>query len=108
MGNSPNITHTLFSLLTIATKTRLAVIPYTIPELAEKFGYSRPTLDKTLNQLNEAGMIKFVRLQKREVTKSVVLTKDALNLHLTLGIMANALKEITDPTGIYLDSKPLT
>ena len=108
MGSNPNITHTLFSLLMIATETRLAVIPYTIPELAEKFGYSRPTLDKTLNQLNDAGMIKFVRLQKREVTKSVVLTKDALNLHLTLGIMANALKQIGDPTGIYLDSKPLT
>ena len=108
MGSSPNVTHTLFRLLMIATETRLAVIPYTIPELAEKFGYSRPTLDKTLNQLNEAGMIKFVRLQKREVTKSVVLTQDALNLHVTLQIMADALKEITDPTGIYLESEPMT
>ena len=108
MGNSPNITHTLFSLLMIATETKMAIIPQTIPELAQKLGYSRPTLDKTLNQLNEAGMIKFVRLQKREVTKSVVLTQDALNLHLTLGIMADSLKEITDPTGIYLDSEPMT
>ena len=108
MGSNPNVTHTLFSLLMIATETKMAIVPYTIPELAEKFGYSRPTLDKTLNQLNDAGMIKFVRLQKREVTKSVVLTKDALNLHLTLGIMADTLKEITDPTDIYLDSKPLT
>ena len=109
MGNSPNVTHTLFSLLMIATETRLAVIPYTVPELASKLGYSRPTLDKTLKELYNQGMVSFARLHEREVTKSVVLTKEALNLHLTLGIMSNALKQISDPTDIYLSSKqPLT
>ena len=109
MGNSPNITHTLFSLLMIATKTKLAVIPYTVPDLASMLGYSRPTLDKTLKELYNQGMVSFARLHEREVTKSVVLTKQALNLHITLGIMSNALKQIGDPTDIYLSSKqPLT
>ena len=109
MGN-PNITHTLYTLLTIAAENKSAIIPHRLDKLAELLGFSRPTSDKVLRQLEDAGMIRFIRTHPREIYLTVVLEQDAIDLWMTLDKLSDDLRVLSGVTKdeVYLDSKPLT
>ena len=109
MGN-PNHTHTIFNLLQMAAENQSAIIPHRMDKLAELLGYSRPTSDKILKQLEEGGMIRFIRTHPREIYLTVVLEKDCLDLWMTFDSIAKGLKGLNGvkQNEVYLDSKPLT
>ena len=109
MGN-PNHTHTIFNLLQMAAENKSAIIPHRMDALAEKLGFSRPTSDKILKQLEEAGMIRFIRTHPREIYLTVVLEKDCLDLWMTFDKLADDLRVLSGVTKVevYLDSKPMT
>ena len=106
MGN-PNHTHTIFNLLQMAAENKSAIIPHRMDALAEKLGFSRPTSDKVLKQLAEAGMIRFIRTHPREIYLTVVLEKDCLDLWMTFDKLADDLRVLTGLTSddVYLDSR---
>lgn len=107
---NPNITHTLYTLLTIAAKNKSAIIPHRLDALANELGFSRPTSDKVLKQLKDAGMIRFVRTHPREIYLTVVLEQDAIDLWRTLDKLSDDLRVLSEVAKdeVYLDSKPLT
>ena len=110
MGNSPNLVYTIFNLLQMAAENQSAIIPHRLDKLAELLGFSRPTSDKILKQLEEGGMIRFIRTHPREIYLTVVLEKDCLDLWMTFDNLAKSLKGLNGikPNEVYLDSKPLT
>ena len=110
MGSNPNHTHTIFNLLQMAAVNQSAIIPHRMDALAEKLGFSRPTSDKVLKQLAEAGMIRFVRTHPREIYLTVVLEKDCLDLWMTFDKLADDLRVLSGVTSddVYLDSNPMT
>ena len=106
MGN-PNHTHTIFNLLQMAAENQSAIIPHRLDKLAELLGFSRPTSDKILKQLEEAGMIRFIRTHPREIYLTVVLEKDCLDLWMTFDKLADDLRVLSGVTSdeVYLDSR---
>ena len=110
MGNNPNLVYTIFNLLQMAAENKSAIIPHRLDALAEKLGFSRPTSDKVLKQLAEAGMIRFVRTHPREIYLTVVLEKDCLDLWMTFDKLSDDLRVLSGVTKdeVYLDSNPLT
>ena len=109
MSNIPNHTHTIYNLLKIAAENQSTLIPHRLNELAAILGFSRPTSDRVLRELEQAGMLRFVRTHSREIYLQIVLEKDAIDLWMTLDKLADDLRVLSDPKeGIYLDSKPLT
>ena len=94
----------------MAAENQSAIIPHRLDELAKRLGFSRPTSDKVLRQLEEGGMIRFVRTHPREIYLTVVLEKDCLDLWMTLDKLSDDLRVLSGVTKdeVYLDSKPLT
>ena len=91
-NNNPNTVYAIFNLLQMAAKNKSAIIPHRLDELAKRLGFSRPTSDKVLRQLADAGMIRFVRTHPREIYLTVVLEQDAIDLWMTLEQLAGNLK----------------
>jgi DNA-binding MarR family transcriptional regulator len=109
MSNIPNHTHTIYNLLQIAAENQSTLIPQKLDELAKLLGYSRPTSDRILRELEQAGMLRLVRTHPREIYLQVVLEKDAIDLWMSLDKLADDLRVLSDPKDkIYLDTKPLT
>jgi DNA-binding MarR family transcriptional regulator len=107
MSNIPNHTHTIYNLLKIAAENKSTLIPHRLNDLADILGYSRPTSDRVLRELEQAGMLRFVRTHSREIYLQIVLEKDAINLWMTLDKLADDLRVLSEPKKdqIYLDSK---
>jgi len=107
MSNIPNHTHTIYNLLQIAAENKSTLIPHRLNDLADILGYSRPTSDRVLRELEQAGMLRFVRTHSREIYLQIMLEKDAIDLWMTLDKLADDLRVLSDPKKdqIYLDSK---
>ena len=109
MSNIPNHTHTIYNLLKIAAENKSTLIPQKLDKLAKLLGYSRPTSDRILRELEQAGKLRLVRTHPREIYLQVVLEKDAIDLWMTLDKLADDLRVLSDlKEGIYLDSNPMT
>ena len=108
-NNNPNTVYAIFNLLQMAAKNKSAIIPHRLDELAKRLGFSRPTSDKVLRQLESAGMIRFVRTHPREIYLTVVLEKDCLDLWMTFDKLADDLRVLSGVTSndVYLDSKAI-